>query len=90
MADRGCSIVGFWLEREGKLSGRVLNPEGLPVKKAEIFILTLDKERYQGHWDAAYSDDEGDYNFRRIPPGRYVLSVRYDGMTSQQRPFPQT
>jgi hypothetical protein len=31
---------------------------------------------------------EGRYAFKRIPPGRYVLSIRFDGMTSQNRPFP--
>lgn len=57
--DRGCAVVGFWLEPEGKLSGRVLNPQGLPVNKAEIFISELAKERYSGHWDAAYSEEDG-------------------------------
>lgn len=86
----GCSVVSFWLESDGQLSGRVLNPRGLPVNKAEIFILESDKERYQGYWNAAYADEYGNYSFKRIPPGRYVLSIRFDGMTSQQRPFPAT
>lgn len=90
VADRGCAVVGFWLEPAGKLSGRVLNPQGLPVNKAEIFISELAKERYRGHWDAAYSEEDGSYRFRRIPPGDYVLFIRFDGMTSQQRPFPPT
>lgn len=88
--DGGCAVVGFWLEREGKLSGRVLNPQGLPVSKAGIFISELAKERYRGHWDAAYSEEDGSYAFRRIPPGAYVLFIRFDGMTGQQRPFPPT
>ncbi len=88
VADRGCAVVGFWLEPDGRLSGRVLNPQGLPVNKAEVFLIEFDKERYRGHWAAAYSDEEGRYAFKRIPPGRYVLSIRFDGMTSQNRPFP--
>jgi hypothetical protein len=90
VADRGCAVVTFWLESSAQLSGRVLNPQGLPVPKAEIFMSEADKERYRGHWDAAYSDEEGKYAFKLVPPGRYVLTIRYDGMTSQTRPFPTT
>lgn len=88
LADRGCAEVSFWLESSARMTGRVLNPQGLAVPKAEIFMIEADKERYGGHWDAAYSDEEGKYSFNLIPPGRYVLIIRYDGMTSQNRPFP--
>jgi hypothetical protein len=90
LADGGCSVVSFWLENDGGISGRVLNPQGLPINNAELFLLEADKERYQGHWDAAYSDESGRYTFKRIPAGRYVLLIRFDGMTSQSRPFPTT
>src|SRR5262245_42427849 len=36
-----------------------------------------------------YSDKDGLYEFKAIPPGRYALGVRFDGLTSQNRPFPQ-
>jgi hypothetical protein len=90
VADRGCAVVSFWLEPDGRLSGRILNPQGLPVNKAEIFISAADKARYQGYWDAAYADEDGKYLFKRVPPGRYRLQIRFDGTTSQQRPFPLT
>lgn len=88
VADRGCAVVHFWLESNARISGRVINPEGLPVKNAELFIMVADKEKYRGHWNSAYSDENGAYSFKLIPPGRYVLQMRYDGMTSQNRPFP--
>jgi len=88
VADRGCAVESFWLASNAQLSGRVLNPQGLPVAKGEIFMIEADKELYRGHWDAAYSDEEGRYAFKFIPPGRYILSIRFDGMTGQNRPFP--
>jgi hypothetical protein len=90
LANGGCAVVSFWLENDGQLNGRIFNPQGLPVNKAEIRLIESDKEPYRGHSDTAYSDEEGRYAFKEIPPGRYVLSIRFDGMTSQNRPFPAT
>ena len=88
VVDRGCAVLHFWLESSARISGRVINPQGLPVKNAELFIMLADKEKYQGHWDAQYADENGAYSFKMIPTGRYVMQIRYDGMTSQTRPFP--
>lgn len=86
--DRGCSVVSFWFENDGQIRGRVLNPQGLPVNKAELFLSEVGKEKYQGYSESAYSTEDGEYAFRLVPPGRYVISIRFDGMTSQNRPFP--
>lgn len=89
VADRGCASVYIWLESNARIGGRVINPEGLPVKNAALTLIDADKPRYQGHTDYAYGDENGDYSFKLIPPGRYVIQLRYDGMpTSQHRPFP--
>ena len=89
IVENGCGFVFFGVELDGRLSGRVLNPSQKPIAAAEIMIITAGKERYQGYWNAATSNDQGVYEFSRIPPGRYVLHVRYDGTTSQFRPFPK-
>jgi hypothetical protein len=88
VADRGCAVVYLWLESSSRISGRVLNAQGLAVAKAEIVLIQADKERYQGYADYAYADEDGSYSFKLIPEGRYVLQIRYDGMTGQNRPFP--
>jgi hypothetical protein len=88
VADKGCAEIDFGLESNAQLIGRVLNPQGLPVAKAELFMIEADKEKYRGHWDAAYADDDGKYSFKFVPAGRYVLQIRFDGLTSQTRPFP--
>lgn len=88
VADRGCAVVHLWLESSARMSGRVINAQGLSVAKAEIVLIQADKERYQGYADYAYADEDGAYSFKLIPEGRYVLQMRYDGMSSQTRPFP--
>jgi hypothetical protein len=89
LMDRGCGVVYFSFENDGQISGRVLNPQGLPVNKAELFLYEPGKEQYQGYWESAYSTEDGTYAFKLVPPGRYILSIRFDGMTSQNRPFPE-
>ena len=89
VADRGCAVVHIWFEPNPRIGGRVINPEGLPVKNAALSLIDADKPRYQGHMDYGYGDENGGYSFKLIPPGRYVILLRYDGMlTSQHRPFP--
>lgn len=85
----GCALVSFWLDNDGQINGRVLNPQGLPVNKAEITLMEFDKPRYRGYVDYSYSDEEGNYGFKRLPFGKYVLAIRFDGLTSQNRPFPE-
>lgn len=53
-----------------------------------MFIVDANKPGYQGYWNSAYADENGAYSFKLIPIGSYVLQIRYDGMTSQKRPFP--
>lgn len=89
VSDRGCGVLGIYLESSARIGGRVLSPEGLPVKNAELTIMRADKRRFDGHMDHAYADETGAYSFKLIPPGRYVIQIRYDGMTSQNRPFPE-
>jgi hypothetical protein len=88
LAERGCGLVHFSLVVNGRLNGRVVGANGLPIPLAEIFLTAADKEKYRGHWATSYSDENGKYSFDRIPAGRYILIIRFDGMTSQNRPFP--
>lgn len=89
VADRGCAVAYLWLYSNARIAGRVINPEGFPVKNAALTLVDADKPRFTGHTDYAYGDENGGYSFKLIPPGRYVIHLRYDGMmTSQHRPFP--
>ncbi len=88
VSDRGCGVVPFWLRSSAQIAGRVLSPQGLPVPKAELRVMAADKERHQGYVDWAYADETGAYSFKMVPAGRYLIQMRYDGMSSQTRPFP--
>jgi hypothetical protein len=88
VADRGCAQVHFGVVSDGRLSGKVLNAAGQPVPKTEVSLCNPDERRYRYCRDTAYSDQEGRYELKAVSPGRYVLGIRFDGLTSQDRPFP--
>lgn len=88
VSDKGCAVVYFRVESDGRLSGRVVNVLQSPIAKAEIYILTAGKRKYEAYTQAAYSKDDGFYELSRIPAGTYVLQIRFDGQTGSTRPFP--
>ena len=88
VADRGCAMVYFGVESDGRLGGRVLDANGQSIPKVEITLCKPEEKRYRASLDTVYSDKDGLYEFKTIPPGRYALGVRFDGLTSQNRPFP--
>ena len=89
VADRGCAMLHFSVVPDGRLSGKVLSVNGQPILKAEISLCNPEEKRYRQSLNTVYTDKDGLYEFKAIPPGRYVLGVRFDGLTSQNRPFPQ-
>jgi hypothetical protein len=80
VADRGCATVSFELAVDGRVYGRVLDAEGRPLSNCYVTIKPAEAEkRYSWYSDGVSADDEGRYEIRRIPPGHYKLSVRYNG-----------
>ena len=88
VADRGCAKVHFGVMSDGRLSGRVLDFDGRPVPKAEIYLCKPGEKWFGSAGEIAYSDQDGLYDFKALPPGQYALGVRFDGLTRQNRPFP--
>jgi hypothetical protein len=88
VADRGCAMVHFGVISDGRLGGRVLDFNGQPIPKVEITLCKPEEKRYRASLDTVYSDKDGLYEFKAVPPGQYALGVRFDGLTSQNRPFP--
>ena len=86
--EKGCASVYFYVSSDGRLSGQIVNTMGQPIAKAELWVMTEGKKRYEGYFDHKLSDEKGMYQFNQIPPGRYIVQIRYDGLSSQTRPFP--
>jgi hypothetical protein len=87
----GCAVEVFSVESNGRLGGRVFDSEGRPAAKVALRLSEAARgdEYFLGHSAHATSDADGRYEFRGVPPGRYIIRVRFDGEeTEMGRPFP--
>ncbi|HEV2665996.1 MAG TPA: carboxypeptidase-like regulatory domain-containing protein [Blastocatellia bacterium] len=89
VADRGCAMVNFDVVSDGRLSGRVLDFNGRPMPNVEIALRNPEEKMHGCKLYNAYSDKDGLYEFKAIPPGRYALGVWFDGLDIRNRPFQQ-
>lgn len=85
VADRGCALVSFYVNDNGRIAGRVLDAKGKPVPRLNVTVVDADGRnpdisRYGRH---AQTDAEGRYRFEELPPGRYLLGVRLVELSQQ-------
>jgi hypothetical protein len=67
----GFAEVGLAQVNTATLSGTVTDPQGLPVKGARVTVTNVGTSAAR----SALTDDSGQYNLVRIPPGVYKLAV---------------
>jgi len=88
--DRGCGRAFFFVEPDTRLTGIVLDAQGMSAADVLMELVPVSRE------DNAYpsfvrTDKEGRYEMKLLKPGRYHLGVRIVGSAgSTYVPFPQT
>ena len=63
----------------GALAGRILDPSGAPVQGAEVRLILQSSKNSR----SCISDEEGNFHFALLPPGRYDLQVSKGGFAHQ-------
>jgi hypothetical protein len=82
--DKSCVGAKFYVEFEGKISGKVLDANGGGVAGYDVQLVSADY-KYEGENDTApllewtVSRSDGSYKFDGIPPGRYRLGIGIGG-----------
>jgi hypothetical protein len=75
--DRGCAEVDFITEADARISGKILDAHGQVMPKMRLDLASADQDvsdpNPQTFW--AYADENGNYEFKSIPSGRYVLGI---------------
>ena len=73
VTDRGCASVMWFVTDNGRISGRVVTAEGLPVGKIEVSL--VDPAHLDETITVRRTDEEGKFDFGPLEPGRYLVAV---------------
>jgi hypothetical protein len=93
IADRGCSREDFLAQNDSRISGSVLKPDGTGLAKAMVELLPVELSASSvrmGGLDLDFTDEAGKFDFRQIPPGRYVLGINVTSSPDAENPYPLT
>jgi hypothetical protein len=73
-----------------RIHGRVLGPDGLPIKNVDVQLFRFDQyhEHERGWWN--FQDDKGYFDFLHVTPGTYLIVVRNSGLPDPLIPYPRT
>jgi hypothetical protein len=90
-----CAAAEFLTTSLGAIKGKLVNSEGGAASKVNIMLIPADtggnEEKWQGREVSSYTDEQGFYDFKQVPPGEYVIVVNYKGQSSEfDPPFPRT
>lgn len=93
--DRGCARADFAAIPDGRITGRLLDSGGKPVKEAKVVLIspkaqgfvTMNSEIGREYIRA---EDQGRFEFSQIPPGEYLLGVNITSSPDAEEPYPPT
>ena len=88
--DRGCGQAFFYVEADTRITGKVLDAQGMPA--ADVLMELVPVSRQVGlHPEYVRTDKEGRYVLKLVKPSRYYLGVRIVGSAGATYvPYPQT
>jgi hypothetical protein len=94
VADRGCAAVFYTVSDDGRVGGRVADVEGHAVKGVLVTLVEADDPEPERHYALyATTGADGRYDFKGLPPGRYLLAVnlnRYPQPNDPTNAYPRT
>lgn len=82
-ADQTTADVDLELIRTAAISGRIVDPDGEPMPRANVQLRSVRAKR-GGPFHGAVTDDRGAYRIFQIPPGKYHLSADYQPSFQQR------
>jgi hypothetical protein len=74
VSDRGCARVDWWVNDNGRISGRVISTDGELVQGIQV-TLEDPSDRERGPINYESTDENGEFLFAAVPAGIYFLSV---------------
>ncbi len=71
------TITGFTVKAQNNISGKIITSDGLPAEMVNINIINFKK--------TSISNKEGYFTLNNIPDGKYLLSVSFIGLQTQEK-----
>ena len=94
VADRGCATVNYSVVDNGRLSGRVMDPNGQPAAGVLLVLMDKDHSDPTTNWGKLVNaDKEGQFSFSALPSGQYLLAVNLNRFPQPNDPtnaYPRT
>lgn len=87
----GCTESYFVFSNNSRVTGRLLDIEGKPVRYARVELVPLADQK--SSYLAGLSDESdanGDFTIDQVPIGEYTLSINYNSQPQPEHPFPTT
>jgi len=89
--DRGCAREDFFAQNDSRITGHVFKPDGTAMAKANVELMTLERDAIQRlSGDETWADEKGEYELEEIPPGRYLLGINLSSSPDDEQPYPRT
>jgi hypothetical protein len=86
LADRGCGEIDFVVQFSGVISGKVVEVDGQPANKVQVNLLSeADGDKDWSTW----TDKDGNYEFRMVQPGSYLLGFNLRWAPEKDDPYPK-
>jgi hypothetical protein len=91
VSDRGCARVGFWVEADTRITGKVFDLQGQPIPNVLLELVPAKPAPNQLFPQFVRTDSEGKYEMKLVKGGRYLLGVRiYGSAGSTYVPYRRT
>ena len=91
LGDRGCAAVDWYINDNGRVSGRVFNADGEPVAKILVSLVDPGASATDYPTKIERTNDEGYFSFSAVPPGTYHIAVnsnRYPEPNDPTKAYP--
>jgi hypothetical protein len=91
VSDRGCAEVGFWVEPDTRIAGKVSDLQSKPISNLLLELVPSKPASNSPYPQFVRTDNDGRYEIKLVKPGRYLLGVRIFGSAgSTYVPYPRT
>jgi hypothetical protein len=92
VSDHGCAQHDFHTQADDRISGKVFNAQEQIVPKMQLDLTLADQDENNPNPQAfyAFADDNGFYEFKSIPPGKYLLGIRLTAIRDPGFAYPRT